>query len=70
MLRTDIEATNMDLQHEPVPSDQVPAEPHAALPPPGQQTVQQQEHTGTAEEQQAGDIPEPLAQALTSKYLF
>ena len=55
---------NILLITEPVPSDQVPAATHAAPPPPGQQTVQQQE------KQEAGDIPEPLAEELTSKFSF
>ena len=55
---------NILLITEPVPSDQVPAAPHAAPPPPGQQTVQQQE------EEEAGDIPEPLVEDLISKFSF
>ena len=60
---------------EPVPSDQVPAAPYAAPPPPGQQTVtvsvhQEEQQIGTAEEQQAGDIPQPLTQELSKFSIF
>ena len=55
---------NILLITEPIPNDQVPAAPHAAPPPPFEQTVQQ------LEEQEAGNITEPLAKELTSKFSF
>ena len=60
---------NLLLIPEPTPSDQVPAAPHAAPPPPGQQTVPVTVHQEQTEAGEA-DIPEPLAEELTSKFSF
>ena len=60
---------NLLLIPEPTPSDQVPAAPHAAPPQPGQQTFPVTVHQEQTEGGEA-DIPEPLAEELTSKFSF
>ena len=58
---------NLLLIPEPTPSDQVPAASHAAPLPPSQQTVPVTVHQ---EEPDEADIPQPLAEELTSKFSF
>ena len=60
---------NLLLLPEPESSENVPPPPHAAPPPPGQH-LQQQEQQVEDVGDTAGDIPEPLAEELTSKSIF